>query len=648
MVLAVVVLIRAAYIQLLGNSRLETMARRQFQTHTLVRPRRGLILDRNNEPLAANVETSSLAANPGKIKDKQVICRVLSQIAKIPYKKLRQKFDEDREFIWIKRHLTEAELKKFKKSDLTDLKGNFIDGLWLVKESQRVYPHGRLASHVLGGVNIDSEGLEGVELWMNEHLRGQIVSVSSFKDALGRPTFIDAVAADAVKDGASVKLTLDGPLQFEVEHLLENAVRRTGAKSGSVIVMNTMTGEILALANEPTFRPQDKKEDVSYRRNRAITDGYEPGSTLKALLLAGMLSYGGKLTDEVWGERGSFFVQGHKISEAEAKEQFEWVSLKKMIQVSSNVAAAKVALRLGADRYLKTLLAFGLGKKTGLGFPGEIPGRVPSRKDWSPLTLANIGFGQGVLVTPIQMLRAYSVFLNGGWLVRPTLFFKDEKERGGQLKTQVISSRVSREVAEALTTVTEEGGTGIKASLAGFQVAGKTGTAQLVDPISKHYSKDKYIASFIGFPLGVSPKFIIFSSLVEPKGVYYASETAAPLFKEVLESVVRRYSLPMRANPRRLLAVEANRDSLKISQSMRLSQDDVKIERASNNSLSDESKWIMPSLKGLTPRETIRALKGYPFQLEIYGKGIVSSQTPGAGIVIAEDSKIRLRLTEPK
>ena len=248
--------------------------------------------------------------------------------------------------------------------------------------------------------------------------------------------------------------------------------------------------KILALANEPGFNPNSKLGSLDRRRNRAITDGFEPGSTLKAILLVSALSHGWKLTDELWGEKGSFVVQGHRISESEAHEKFEWLTLQEMIKVSSNVVAAKLALKVGSEFYQKTLRSFGFGTKTGVGFPGEMAGKLPPEKKWSPLSLANVGFGQGLLVTPLQMIRAYAALANGGWLVQPRIVLPAP---GASVlsRTRILSPRIARDVIQALERVTEEGGTGRKAAVIGYRIAGKTGTAQMVDPATKKYSKEK-------------------------------------------------------------------------------------------------------------------------------------------------------------
>lgn len=544
--LALALLCRAAWVQLRNDPRLDQMAHRQFQSKMLIRPSRGEILDRDGEALAVNSEMSSLAMNPSRIRDPRSLARRVSRALNISYARVLARMRDKREFGWIKRHLSEAELARLRRWHLYDRDGDLLAGLLMIRESQRVYPHGHLAAHVLGDVNLDTEGTEGVELWMDSRLRGKVTSVTAVRDALGRPAFYDENPRTGGEgmDGRPMTLTLDSSLQFSVEESLRAAVREAGAKGGTVIVMNAVTGEILSMANEPTFDPNDHASPPERRRNRAITDGYEPGSTLKPVLLAAALSHGMKLTDRIWGERGHFIVQGHGISEAEARERFGWLSLERIIQVSSNVGAAKLALKLGADRYLSELRAFGFGSRSGLDFPGEIAGRVPPRKAWKPLTLANLGFGQGLLVTPLQMTRAYAVFLNGGYLVEPTLI-KDPVLKPQQARP-ILSPRIASRVLMALKSVTdkEAGGTGARAALPGYEVAGKTGTAQKVDPRTGAYSRSRYVASYIGFALNVEPRLVIFVSIDEPRGAYYGGEVAAPLFREVLNAAANRFGMP--------------------------------------------------------------------------------------------------------
>ncbi|MBC7693452.1 MAG: PASTA domain-containing protein [Methylotenera sp.] len=674
LLLATGVMSRAAYIQLIGDPKLNGMAKRQFSSRVLVKPRRGLVLDRNGEPLAINLEVQSLAANPSKIQNKKTMARLLAKATGLPYSKIYNRLkDPKREFVWIKRHIQDQELERFKKWQIIDPSGDLMSGLWMVKESERAYPHGELAAHVLGNVNLDTEGVEGVELWGNEQLQGKVVSVAAIRDALGRPTFMDAVAAKDAKDGESITLTLDSSLQFSVEQELKHAVTKSNAKAGSVIVMDATTGEILAMANEPSFNPNNRGAPLDHRRNRVLTDGYEPGSIMKPFLVASALSNGWKLTDTVYGEKGSFYVQGKKISEAEAKEKFEWINLKKVIQVSSNVGAAKIALKLGADKYLATLKALEIGSKSGIGFPGEISGRIPPRKSWTPLTLANIGFGQGVLVTPIQMLRGYAALANGGWLVQPTLLKSSFSKFTPTPPVRVFTQQVADGVTQAMELVTQEGGTAKKAALDGYVVAGKTGTAQMVDPATGGYSRSKHISSFIGYPVGVEPRLVIFTQIAEPQGIYFAGETAAPLFHAVLNAAATRFSIPSASDGSRTLAsvnaptrmakslskITGKKEAPAAMRTISLeeldSNDNIRWSAAeTQNPVQMESttpggatSWKMPGLLGLTAREALRSLQGHKFQIALHGAGIIQSQSPEEGKEIADGSTVRLQMAEP-
>jgi cell division protein FtsI (penicillin-binding protein 3) len=302
-------------------------------------------------------------------------------------KKLRSK----RSFVWIDRHISDKR------------KGKVIkwkeEGIWLVREMRRTYPHAELGSHLLGSVDIDARGLEGAELRFDSRLKGSVSSFKALRDARGRPTLIDAQDADGFRNGASVQLTLDSVLQNEVEAHLAASIEATGSKSGSVIVMDADNGDLLSVANWPTFDPNRRGHQAERRRNRAFTDVYEPGSTFKALTLAAAVEKGWQLNDRLHGEKGIFRIGGRTVGEAH--DGFEWMNLAQMIQKSSNVVAAKLALELGRPLFMGFLRSFELNRKTGSGFPGEATGWLPGRSSSvSELALANIGFGQGITVTP--------------------------------------------------------------------------------------------------------------------------------------------------------------------------------------------------------------------------------------------------------
>lgn len=632
---------RAAYIQIIRDPRLEDLSKRQFQSKVLVQARRGIIFDRNNEPLATNTEIASLAANPKKIQNRKLLARLLSKALGMPLAQLVEKLKESkRDFVWIKRHIPDEQVDQFKKWGITESGGQLLPGLWLVKENIRQYPHGELAAQTIGTVNLDNDGTEGVELWKNSRLEGKIVSMHAIRDALGRPTLYDASAVADAKDGEEIQLTLDASLQFSVEEALKIALDKTKARAGSVIVMDAIHGDLLAVANAPAFNPNQRGGTPETKRNRVLTDGYEPGSTLKPILLATALANGWKITDKIHGEHGSIQIQGRKISESEAHEKFEWINLKKMIQVSSNVVAAKLALKIGQEKLTAGLKNFGYGVKTGVGFPGELAGWLPpSKKPWQPLTLATVGFGQGIMVTPMQMVRSYASFINGGYLVEPKIIKNNLPGEETAAPKRIMTPEVAGAVVDALKTVVEGDGTGKRAALEGYVVAGKTGTAQTVDSKTKRYSTSRYVSSFIGFAIGVSPKIVILTMLDDPRGIYYASETAAPLFHDVLNAVVTRFGIPTNAP---ILAPPSM--NIQISQAM--AQAHIQpLEKLELQGSAPDGRLVfkMPEMRGLTIREALKTLQGYSFQVDVAGSGWLKTQSPEPGTRVSENERIRLR-----
>ncbi len=641
--LAVGMLVRSTWIQIIHDPKLETLARRQFESKILMKPRRGLILDRTGEPFAINLETSSLAGNPKKILKSRSTAHLLSRALGIPMAQLKKRFDSKKSFLWLERHLSEQRIEQLRKAGILQPSGEMPEGLWIVKEMKRVYPHGELASSLIGSVNVDAEGIEGVELWKNTGLRGKSAAIDAFKDALGRPTLMNQGKDTTMKDGEPVELSIDASLQYSVEEALNESLEETGSDSGMVIVMDSVTGELLALAQAPHRR--------GVKKVTALTDGYEPGSTMKPLILATAINKGAiKVTDGLFGHYGKFKIQGRTISEAEAHEKFGYISMKKMIEVSSNVVAAELALKLGAERTVQGLREIGFGSRTGVGFPGEITGWMPSNpKGIKPLTLATIGFGQSVMVTPIQMIRAYAALSNGGNLVEPTLMKRKEKEEIKRIP--LFKPGTVKDVTEALVGVTEnEKGTGHKARLEGYRIAGKTGTAQTVDPKTKRYSSSRHIASFIGYPVGVKQPIVVLTLLDGPRGIYYAGATAAPLFSKVLSKVVARFSIPTTEKIRMPLVestptpapLQEDSELIKVAQS----SDEILEKSIQSTKEVNLDHPVMPSLIGLTPQEAIQALKPFVPRVQIKGFGLIKKQTPETGTMISRNVRVNLVLEE--
>lgn len=633
-------LCRSTWLQIIHDPKLENLGRRQFQSKIIMKPRRGLINDRTGEPLAINLETSSLAGNPQKILKSRTTAHLLSHALSMPAAQLKKRLDSKKSFTWFERHLSDERIDHLRRAGIILPSGEMPEGVWIVKEMKRVYPHGELATSLLGSVNIDAEGIEGVELWKNTDLRGKSASIDAFKDALGRPTQLTN-NQNKMEDGAGIDLSIDSSLQYSTEEALLDSIEKTGSDSGMAMVMDANTGEILAIAQGPAKR--------GVKKVNAITDGYEPGSTMKPLMLASAINKNVlKLTDQLFGHYGKLKIQGRVISEAEAHERFGMITLKKMIEVSSNVVAAELALKMGAERAIQSMKDLGFGQKTGISFPGEISGWLPGNaKSIKPLTLATMGFGQSVMVTPIQMLRAYAAFANGGYLVEPTLLKRKENEVAK--KTLALRPSTVQDLTEALLGVTEaEHGTGHKARVEGYRIAGKTGTAQTVDSKTHRYSASRHIASFIGFPVGVKQPIIALTLLDHPRGVYYAGETAAPLFSKIVKAAVTRFSIPTTEKIRTPIAEATPAPRADDTQVIKVAQSsaevlDQSIESAKEVNLDHP---VMPSLVGLTPQEAIRSLKPFMPQVQIHGFGLIKKQLPESGSMISENVHVTLYLEE--
>lgn len=648
------VVFRAFQIQMVGDARLARLIKRQFQSKILLQPQRGSIVDRHGEPLAINIEVSSLAAHPSKIRQPKRFSRDLAKILRTGVPSLYEKMKSGKNFIWLKRHLSDSELRQLQK---WILKEDLRDAFFFVKEKQRMYPHGKLAAPVLGMVNVDSEGIEGIEYWLDAQLRGRQTKMQTTPDGLRRSAFLDVTAANDLQDGDPVALTIDAPLQFAVEKELKEALQKTSARSASALVMDAETGEILVMAQEPGFDPNLRTGPMHYRRNRLVTDGFEPGSTLKPILIAGALQQGWDSKQLVWGGWGQLDIRGMRISEAESTERFTWLSLRKIIEVSSNVGAAKVALKLGANKVLSILRKFGFAQKTALSFPGEISGYLPPAKNLQPHTLASLGFGQALLVTPLQVARAYASFLNGGLLVEPRLIQPTQNSKAPPpvLPKKILDPKVVQSVQEALVGATSESGTGSLARLPGYRVAGKTGTAQTVDSKTGKYSTGDYIASFAGFALDVNPKLVILVIIEAPQGVYYASHTAAPLFRQVLQAATNRYSIPSKPELEEEYHLSQKRALAKIQLALKpsevSSEGSFKVSSDGLNWVAQlsggKNSWKMPDFKHYSIREVLRLVQGHDFKVSVKGSGLVVSQKPAPSAIIDDGQEITLHCANP-
>ncbi|HET6514688.1 MAG TPA: penicillin-binding protein 2 [Thermodesulfovibrionales bacterium] len=523
---------------LFNHDRFDQKAKEQQLKKEDILVRRGIIYDRRGREIAVNLELESLYCDPLEIDSPEESARKVSAITGKPRNVILDKLSSDKRFVLVERKLDPGIARKIKDSK--------IKGIDFVSDAKRFYPKGSLASHILGFVDIDNNGIEGVELKYNAYLRGNGGKVVLERDASGRTL---SQGVDMESKGNNLVLTIDEGLQYMVETELDSALKQWRAAAATAIMMDPFSGEILALANNPSYNPNLTSESrSSERRNRAITDCYEPGSTFK--IIVGTAAIEEKLValDSPFDcSRGSVEIGGRTIHDA---HRHGLLTFKEVIQKSSNVGSVMIGMRLGKERVYKYAKAYGFGDKTGIDLPGEVSGwiRVPER--WSGVSLGSISIGQEVAVTPLQVLRAYAAIGNGGLLVKPHVVSRVFSPSGREIWSfQPESKRaISRETAETfrdiLKTVTEDGGTAKSASVDGNYVAGKTGTAQIIDPRTKRYSREKYVSSFVGFVPADNPRIAMIIVIYEPKGQIYGGVVAAPVFRKIAENALSYLNVP--------------------------------------------------------------------------------------------------------
>ena len=539
--LAFIVAGRAFQLQVLKRDQLCKLAERQYKNKIPLVPKRGTIYSKGYEELAVTVEVDSVYAEPDDIEDPKLASKRLAPVLSVSRKKLEDRFSSSKSFVWLARKVSPSLIKRVKSLD--------IQGIGFVKENRRFYPNAELASHVVGFSGIDGSGLGGIELAQDTQIKGKVEFVRAERDALGKRTLPKDLGFEDYLTGNSIVLTIDKTIQYTAEKELANAVRKSGAKGGTAIVMDPKTGEVLAMANYPQFNPNDiSSYPQAALKNKAIVDTYEPGSTFKVFLLAAALEEGVvKPGDKFFCENGSMEFAGKVIHNT---HKHGTLTVREIMKVSSNIGAAKIAVKLGKERYHGYLSSFGFGSPTGIELKGEGSGILRSMKTWSKLELANISFGQGVSVTPLQLTTAFSAIANGGYLMKPYLV-KDILDKDGkvikrnqpQIVKKIISGETALKVTEMLRDAVAEGGTGTAAALAGYDVAGKTGTAQKVSG-GRGYAGNKHVASFIGFVPAQSPKLVVLVAIDEPEGVQYGGVVAAPVFKAIAESSLRYLNTP--------------------------------------------------------------------------------------------------------
>ena len=529
---------RAVHLQVLDKDFLNQQADTRHLRTESISAHRGTILDRNGEPLAISTPVDSIWVNP-----KQFASAIdkIPQLAKAlnlkPETMLRRiTRSMDKEFLYLKRHLNPSDAQR-----VMALK---LPGISVQREYRRYYPASEVTGHLIGFTNIDDEGQEGLELAMNHWLEGEPGAKRVLKDRLGR-SIENVESIRPPHHGKDLRASIDLRLQYLAYRTLKAAVKSHNARSGSVVILDIKTGEVLAMVNQPTYNPNDRSQFVAERyRNRAITDIFEPGSSIKPLIIAAALESGQYRPSSVVDTApGSVTVGAKKIEDSRNLGQ---ISLTTILARSSNVGVTKLAMTLQPDQLWDTMSNFGLGEMTSSGFPGESAGMLTHYSNWRPISQATIAYGYGVSVTPLQLAQAYAAIGNDGVMQPVSLFAIDGSAKG----EQVVSGDTAHAVRRMLEEVVRPGGTGTKASVDGYRVAGKTGTAWKF--AKGGYSEDKYISIFAGLAPASDPRLATVVVIDEPSGeLYYGSDVAAPVFADVMAESLRLLAVPPDAMPAR-------------------------------------------------------------------------------------------------
>ncbi len=628
------VLVRAVILQVYEGERLRELAQDQYVRQIEIPARRGDIFDRQRLPLAQSVEVDSIWVDPSLLPNPASNARTLARALHVDPDELKARFARAKRFAWVKRQA--------KQDEVAAVKALALPGIGFTREPRRFYPHRELAAQVIGLAGIDGAGLEGLEVAFDQALSGQNLQLLGLRDAKGRHLLTQGTLYPPNRQGATLTLTLDRQIQYFTEKALAKAVEDAKAVSGMAIVLDPKTGELLALANFPSFNPNAPGASRELFRNRAALDVFEPGSTFKSFSIAAALDEGAiKYEDVFYCEEGRWDVGGHTIHDT---HPHGWLTPAKILQVSSNIGSAKIAQVLGRERLVRYYERFGFGERSQLGLPGEARGSVPFPK--AEVSLATAAFGHGVSASAVQIAAAYGALANGGVLMRPWLVSKVTDQDGAVLLEKgpvevrrVVSTKTAKSLVTMLEGVVEKEGTAPRARMAEYRVAGKTGTAQKVDPVAGGYS-DKRIASFVGIVPADDPHAVILVVIDEPKTDVFGGLVAAPAFKEIATSVMAYLGVPP-SRPRQLSAPPA----LAFNSAEREESKQKPVPGESDvTERTDRGTVRVPDLQGRLGRDAVERLLTAALQPRLSGSGRVVSQTPPAGSIVEKGSRVNVEL----
>lgn len=527
-----VLFLKITYLQLFHHDFFEKLAHSQHITVVPVEGERGNIFDREGRPLTVNLAAYSVYIDPYSIEDKQKAKDTLVGVLNIDERALTEKLNLDRRFVWIKRK-TSLEGKEL-------LQESKVQGVGFIREKKRVFPQGSLAAHVIGGVNVDNEGIEGIELLYDRYLRGKEGYMTSFKDSASRSLIFSPHILNPQR-GADVFLTIDAQVQYWGESFLKETVEDFNARAGSIVILNAHTGEVLALGNYPSFDPNHLGTySFEHRRNRVITDMFEPGSVFKIITLVSALAQGAFTEgDVIFCENGAYKIPGTILHDYRPHGKLTFMEVFKK---SSNIGTTKIAHTLGKKVLYEYICKLGFGTKTQIDLPGEISGLVKPLHQWSNTSEYIVSIGQEIGVNLMQLAQAMCIIANGGYMIQPHVVKKIVHEKffrePAYVKKRIIPFEVCERAQNILYQVVTDG-TGKYARIEGVKAGGKTGTAQKFDVSMGRYSHTKYRASFVGFIHKDSLSLVIAVSIDEPKKSHLGGVVAAPLFKRIGREVVR-------------------------------------------------------------------------------------------------------------
>ncbi|MCD4718091.1 MAG: transpeptidase family protein [Desulfobacterales bacterium] len=627
-------LARAYQLQVLNRDRLAFIAHKGYVGTIKLPPKRGTIYERDGNELALSIEVGSVYAHPRQIEDKNNTAKQLSRVLGERRQKILKLIKSNRSFVWIKRRIESGQAKQVSALELK--------GVSTTTETKRYYPGKEIAAHLIGFAGNENQGLEGIEKKYEKLLIGSQYSLIQMRDALGRQFSISRPIPSG-HEMSGLVLTIDKDIQYKAQQALQRAVEKTKARAGHCLVVNPETGEILAMAVVPEFNPNIFSKYRPYQwRNRTITDCYEPGSTMKAFLLAACLEEAVVTPYTNFDcEHGKYKIGSRTIHDT---HKYGVLTVSDIIVHSSNIGAIKIGNKLGYKRLYAYTKKFGFGKKTGVNLIGERNGFVRSPKKARRVDRATVCFGQGMTTTSLQLVMAMAAIANGGKLMRPYVVKAVVDESGRVIKEtypkvvrRVISPRTAKKVAKILEGVVSKEGTGPKAAIKGFKVAGKTGTAQKVDPKTGTYSRTKDVATFVGFAPADQAKLVILVMIDEPKGIPYGGVVAGPVFSEV-----GLWSLNhLRVNPQTEFVdkgtyVEQNTDKLSNRGPLKAKQPPVKVEAG-----------FLPDFSGLAMREVLKKGRSLGLKVVLKGTGLAVRQEPGPGAPLKKISSIKVSFSPP-